>query len=70
MRLVLNKEFVEDYIIKRGWDEREFARRVGVSHIQVYRVFRGQRCPGNEFIAGTIDACKDAGFDNLFTLSQ
>lgn len=68
MRLVLNKPNVEDYMLKNGWDEREFAKRIGVSHIQVYRVMRGQREPGNEFIAGVIAACHDANFEHLFKL--
>ncbi|WP_420916153.1 helix-turn-helix domain-containing protein [Paenibacillus thiaminolyticus] len=56
-------------MLKHGWDEREFAKRVGVSHIQVYRVFRGQRSPGNEFIAGTMTACNDVSFDQLFSVT-
>ncbi|MEV2911021.1 helix-turn-helix transcriptional regulator [Paenibacillus larvae] len=68
MRLVLNNKNVEEYMLKQGWDEREFAKRIGVSHVQVYRVLRGQRFPGNEFIAGMMSACENTEVGSLFKL--
>jgi len=52
MKLILNIPKVEKYMRERGWDERDLAKQIGVSHVQVYRVMRGQRFPGNDFLAG------------------
>lgn len=53
-------------MIKMGWDEKELAKQIGVSQVQVYRVLRRQRSPGNEFIAGLKYACKGITFEDLF----
>ena len=66
MRLLLNKAKLEQYMTKMGWDEKKLAAQIGVSHVQVYRVFREQRSPGNEFIAGLICACPDQNLKDLF----
>lgn len=52
MKLILDEAKLEKYMIEQGLDERELAKRIGVSHVQVYRVLRGQRFPGNDFLAG------------------
>lgn len=52
MKLILDEAKLEKYMLEEGLDERELAKRIGVSHVQVYRVLRGQRFPGNDFLAG------------------
>ncbi|NGP56812.1 helix-turn-helix transcriptional regulator [Paenibacillus thiaminolyticus] len=66
MRVVLNNPFVQDLMLKRGWEEQDLANKIGVSKVQVYRVIRGQRFPGNEFIAGVVKTFPDAEFNQLF----
>ncbi|MCG7406735.1 helix-turn-helix transcriptional regulator [Paenibacillus sp. ACRRX] len=52
MKLVLNVKKLERHMYEAGWDEKELAKRIGVTSTQVYRVIRGQRFPGNDFLAG------------------
>lgn len=54
----------------KGWDEKLLAKEMGVSYEQVYRVFRGQRNPGNEFIAKMLNTCKGADFEQLFIFEE
>lgn len=54
----------------KGWDEKALAEEMGVSYEQVYRVFRGQRNPGNEFIAKILKTCKGADFEQLFIFDE
>ncbi len=54
----------------KGWDERGLAEEMGVSYEQVYRVFRGKRNPGNEFIAKILKACAGAEFEQLFIFEE
>ncbi|BCG57454.1 helix-turn-helix domain-containing protein [Paenibacillus sp. URB8-2] len=60
MRLELNVKAVEKFMKRKGWDDKDLANNIGVSKVQVYRVFKGQRSPGNEFIAGLL-SCEGAG---------
>lgn len=66
MKLALNMPKLKAYMEFKGWGEKELADKMGVSYVTVYRVFRGQRDPGNEFIAKLLNACKGADFDQLF----
>lgn len=66
MRLAINIPKLQEYMNFKGWDEKKLAEKMGVSYVTVYRVFRGQRDPGNEFIAKLLSTCKGAEFDQLF----
>jgi transcriptional regulator with XRE-family HTH domain len=70
MRLTLNVTKVKEYMSFKGWDERKLSEEMGVSYEQVYRVFRGQRNPGNEFIAKLLKTCKGADFEQLFIFNE
>ncbi|WP_308160735.1 MULTISPECIES: helix-turn-helix transcriptional regulator [unclassified Bacillus (in: firmicutes)] len=70
MKLTLNVEKVKEYMKFKGWDERALAEEMGVSYEQVYRVFRGLRNPGNEFIAKILKACAGADFEQLFIFDE
>lgn len=70
MRITLNTKRLEEYMTKMGWDEKELAKQIGVSQVQVYRVLRGQRSPGNEFIAGLKYACSGLQFEDLFIFAH
>jgi transcriptional regulator with XRE-family HTH domain len=70
VRLVINIPKVQEYMNFKGWDEKQLADEMGVSYVTVYRVFRGKRDPGNEFIAKLLSACKGAEFDQLFIFDK
>lgn len=70
MKLTVNVPKVKEYMSFKGWDEKVLATEMGVSYEQVYRVFRGQRNPGNEFIAKLLKACKGAEFEELFIFDE
>ncbi|MBO7744164.1 MULTISPECIES: helix-turn-helix domain-containing protein [Paenibacillus] len=70
MRLNLNIETIRQIMEQKGWDEKKLAAEIGVSRTQVYRVFRGQRAPGNEFIAGLISVFKSTSLKKLFHLNK
>jgi transcriptional regulator with XRE-family HTH domain len=66
----LNIPKVKEYMNFKGWDEKNLAEEMGVSYETVYRVFRGQRNPGNEFIAKILKTCKGAEFEQLFIFDE
>ncbi|MEK5477555.1 helix-turn-helix transcriptional regulator [Paenibacillus sp. FSL R5-0407] len=70
MRLNINLEKLQEYMVAKGWSEPDLAEKVGVSRVQVYRVLRGQRAPGNEFIAGLLNACREMGLNDLFIFEE
>jgi transcriptional regulator with XRE-family HTH domain len=70
VKLTLNVDKVKEYMKFKGWDERALAEEMGVSYEQVYRVFRGKRYPGNEFIAKILKACAGADFEQLFIFNE
>jgi transcriptional regulator with XRE-family HTH domain len=70
MRLNLNIQKTIEYMEQKGWSEADLAEKIGVSRVQVYRVLRGQRAPGNEFIAGLLNACRELGLNDLFIFEE
>lgn len=70
VRLAINLPKLQEYMKFKGWDEKELAEKMGVSYVTVYRVFRGKRDPGNEFIARLLSACKGAEFEQLFIFDE
>lgn len=70
MRLAINIPKLNEYMNFKGWDEKLLAEKMGVSYVTVYRVFRGKREPGNEFIAKLLSACKGAEFEQLFIFNE
>ena len=70
MKLIIDKKRLEKYMDEFGWDEKELAKQIGVSYVQVYRVLRGQRHPGNEFLAGLKKACIGVPLDSLVIIQD
>lgn len=70
MRLMLNIQKTLEFMEQKGWSETDLANKIGCSRVQVYRVLRGQRAPGNEFIAGLLSACREMGFNDLFIFDE
>jgi transcriptional regulator with XRE-family HTH domain len=70
MRLAINVPKLKNEMVNLGWDEKKMAEVIGVSKIQVYRVLRGKREPGNEFIAGLYNVFDYESFRSLFLLIE
>jgi transcriptional regulator with XRE-family HTH domain len=70
VRLELNFPKLREYMNFKGWDEKQLAEEMGVSYVTVYRIFKGKRNPGNEFMAKLLSACKGAEFDQLFIFEK
>ena len=70
------KKFVIELDIERfasfqknkGWNESETAFNLNISPEQLWKIKKGKHNPGQDFIAGTLTAFPDAGFDDLFIL--
>lgn len=70
MRLSVNIPKLREYMKFKGWDDRQLAKEMEVDYSTVFRIFKGQREPGNEFIAKLLNACKGADFEQLFILEK
>jgi transcriptional regulator with XRE-family HTH domain len=66
VQLALNVPRLQEYMASKGWDEHKLATEMGVSYVTVYRVVRGQRGVGKEFVAKLLHACPEADFEQLF----
>lgn len=64
----LNVPAIQDYMTENNLDEKKLAEKMGVAHVTVYRVFRGQRGAGNLFADRLLKACPDKKFEDLFIL--
>lgn len=70
MKLAINEDNLRSFMNSNNWSEKELAKRMGVDYVTVYRVFRGQRSPGNEFIAKLLKVCEGVEFEQLFIFKQ
>jgi transcriptional regulator with XRE-family HTH domain len=66
MRLAINEKKLKEYMDFKDWNEKTLAKEMGVDYVTVYRVLRGKRSFGNEFIAKLLKACEGAEFEQLF----
>lgn len=69
MGVTINKEKLKKIMEEKGWNEKRLAKEMGVSYVTVYRVMRGQRGIGKEFIAKLMKACGE-DFEQLFILND
>ncbi|MCL6445196.1 MAG: helix-turn-helix domain-containing protein [Alicyclobacillus sp.] len=66
MSLKLNLPALMAFLQTKQWTPRDLAQHMGVSYTTVYRVMRGTRRPGNEFIAKLLGVTNGLTFDDLF----
>ncbi|EOP40077.1 helix-turn-helix transcriptional regulator [Bacillus toyonensis] len=66
MRIALKKDSVLKEMELRGWSNYDLAKRMEVSPPTVYRVFNGDRQPGNSFIAQLLKAFNSEDFCKFF----
>jgi transcriptional regulator with XRE-family HTH domain len=70
LKLALNVTALQEYLNKKGWSVIDLAKRMEISFVMVYQVIKGERNPGNYFIAGLLHACEDASFEQFFVLKN
>ncbi|WP_084781670.1 helix-turn-helix transcriptional regulator [Paenibacillus sp. D9] len=70
MKMILNVEKVREYMQIKGWSDDDLAEKIGISRTQVFRVLKGIQDPGNKFIAGLLDACREMGLNDLFIFDK
>lgn len=70
MKIRINEGKLMEVLSELEWNKKTLAERMGVPYVTVYRVLKGQRNPGNEFIARLLNVCKGYGFDDLFILDD
>jgi len=66
--LILNVDSVKELVGKKGWSERELARRSGLSIATVSRIFSGKRGAGTRAIIGIRKAFPNEPIEKLFFL--
>lgn len=66
--MILNVDSVKELVGKKGWSERELARRSGLSIATVSRIFSGKRGAGTRAIIGIRKAFPNEPIEKLFFL--
>lgn len=74
MTVKLNVGQLDEAIKSRGWTNREAAKKIGISQVQLWRAKLPDddprhNDPGNEFISGAIRAL-GKNFEDLFIVSS
>ncbi len=64
--IVVNEQFLRNYIKEKDLSEGEFAQLIKVTHPTVNRVLNGKRNPGSKFIAGVLLYCDGVTFEKAF----
>lgn len=66
--MILNLDSVKELMNKKGWSERELARRSGLSIATISRVFTGKRGAGTRTMLGIRKAFPNEPIEKLFFL--
>lgn len=66
--MILNVNSVKELTDKKGWSERELARRSGLSNATISRIFAGKRGAGTRSIIGIRKAFPNEPIEKLFFL--
>lgn len=65
-KLVLNTVALKDYLESKSWTLLDLSQRMGISYNMLHLVIKGERAPGNTFVAGLLATCEEMEFDNFF----
>ncbi len=65
---MLRSKDVKERLIRRGWTDRELARRLGISSPYVSQLMAGVRRPGPRVRRRIMRIFPDAAFDDLFLI--
>ena len=63
-----NIEYIQEAMQKNNWTGSQLARKMGVSRMEVSRLFNGKRTGGKKCIGGLIKAFPQADISELFFL--
>lgn len=68
--MLLNVKYLQNLIEKKGWSERQFAMKCGLSSATVSRIISGKRGAGTRALAGIRKAFPNEPLEKLFFLSN
>lgn len=63
---IVNLKYLKTFMEKNNISETRLARLIGVDYTTVYRVFKGDRNPGNKFISGLMKSGLDIDYGKFF----
>lgn len=66
--MTLNVEYLKEILNKKGWSERKFALKAGVSAATISRILNNKRGAGAKTIGAIRKALKDETIEKLFFL--
>lgn len=66
--MTLNVDYLKSVLCKKGWSERQFALKTGLSAATVSRIINQKRGAGAKTIGAVRKALKDEPLDKLFFL--
>jgi transcriptional regulator with XRE-family HTH domain len=68
--MLINMEYIEQLMKKKGWSERQLAIKAGLSSATVSRIITGKRGAGARTMAGIIKAFPEEPIEKLFFLTN
>lgn len=68
--ILVNVDFLQTYLKKKGISQCRFAEEVGVTQSTVNRIMNGKRNPGGKFVTGVLQGFNDLSFDEVFSCSD
>jgi transcriptional regulator with XRE-family HTH domain len=68
--MLLNVKYLQTLIEKKGWSERQFAMKCGLSSATVSRIISGKRGAGTRALVGIMKALPNEPLEKLFFLSS
>lgn len=66
--MTLNVEYLKEILNKKGWSERQFALKAGISAATISRVLNNKRGAGAKTIGAISKALKEETIDKLFII--
>ncbi|MTI71059.1 MAG: helix-turn-helix transcriptional regulator [Firmicutes bacterium] len=69
MTLNLNVEYLREILNTRGWSERQFALKTGLSSSTVSRILNKKRGVGAKTLLAIREALKDIPLEKLFFIN-
>jgi transcriptional regulator with XRE-family HTH domain len=69
-RMLLNVDYIEELIRKKGWSERKLAMKAGVSSATISRIITGKRGTGTRSLIGIMKAFPEEPIERLFILGE
>lgn len=68
--IILNVEALRIFVRKKDWTLTDLARKMNFSYNMLQKVLGGQRNPSSRFIAGLLETCEGAKFEDFFIVTD